>query len=118
LSVSPDAQFIFDITWTRDNADGSPAFDVPTAQIDFEAPSLQGFQDMAFCPDILYVDGVLTGLPEGTNPTQLGTDFVPESQLPGFQFACVSNPRDVQLGASEITVTDKVFLIGDAKMRW
>jgi hypothetical protein len=116
LDVDPEAQFIFDVTWRQD-AEG-PAGAVPTVTIDFEnyAPGAATIiSDLAFCPAALYdAEGDLEGVTEVTDLDSLA-DW--RTDLHGTQFACLDQPRAVEISGDALTVTDKVFLIGDAKMR-
>ncbi len=118
LDVDPDAQFIFDVTWTKPNDGADPEVGLPTAEIDFEVAGGVGFTEMPFCPTVLYNEaGELTGLPAGTDPAVLDADFEPDA-LPGVQFACIASPRSAVITEEAITVTDEIYLIGDARMRW
>lgn len=133
LDVSPDAQFIFDITWTLPRPE-TPGFDLPEATIDFEFPDDTREEtpdnphptrsDMPFCPEFLYsgtgADRELTGLSGPPTQALLDRDMVSEEDAPsavGTQFACIDDSRRTELTSDGLTVIDKVYLIGDAKMR-
>jgi len=113
LDLDPEAQFIFDINWTLP-APESPAATLPTAKVDFEIGT--GETDMGFCPEFLYSDGVLTGI---SNPDDLAllTDFEPT--LDGTQFACIDGVggRQAEVTGTSVNIVDKIFLIGDVRMR-
>ena len=70
LDVDPDAQFIFDVTWTKPNEGADPEVGLPTAEIDFEVAGEVGFTEMPFCPTVLYNEaGELNrAVPAGTDP--------------------------------------------------
>jgi hypothetical protein len=116
LDIDPTAQFIFDVTWKQ--ASEGPAAAVPTVSIDFENPTGVRDDDLQFCPEILYFEGDLVGVQD---PDDIGLlpDWRPEDEafpLDGTQYACLADPRSVDIGAGEVTITDRIFLIGDAKM--
>ncbi len=115
LALDPDAQFIFDVTWTRES--GSPEATVPTVKIDFEnwPESVTPFDnDLPFCPSYLYDGGALVGVQDAADFTSL-PDW--RLDLDGKQYACLDDPRSVDVAADAVTITDKIYLIGDAKMR-
>lgn len=113
LDIDPTAQFIFDVDWTQESE--GPAATVPTVTIDFENPTGVTIDDMPFCPEILYsAGGDLVGVQDPADISSL-PDW--RADLAGTQYACLDDPRSVSIGADTVTVTDKVFLIGDARMR-
>ncbi len=117
--LAPDAQFIFDIVWTVPNADASPPYEVPALTpvpfIDFEA--VAGEQAMGFCPAALYsAEGELVGVQEPADLASL-TDFEPSAAVPGIQYGCVGSPRNIQVTPAQTVITDKIFVIGDVKLR-
>jgi hypothetical protein len=147
LDLDPDAQFIFDVTWTEKKAsdEGDPAATeatVPGVTIDFENYPA-GFGDpivseMPFCPDYLYGPDPDFTAPDDTPQAEapivlLGVqedqDFVAlpdwREDLDGKQYACLDQPRQVNISAgkngevyeSVLTVNDRIYLIGDARMR-
>lgn len=134
LTINPDAQFIFDIDWKLARP-ATPAITIPEATIDFEfkddtrAPADRS-TNMPFCPDYLYTGGKLTGLikpPAGESTTTYdenlaalkSLDMVTPAMAPsavGTQFACIGDSRTTSLTSDNLIVTDKIYLIGDAKM--
>ncbi len=112
LAVDPTAQFLVDIDWKQDGT-GTPAATLPDATIDFEIGT-ENVTTMEFCPDYLYnTEGELVGI---TNPADIASlpDYEPD--LAGSQFACIGT-RSAEVDASTVTISDKIFLFGDAKMR-
>ncbi len=117
LGVTPDAQFLFDVEWTQEIA--GPGATVPTVTIDFEnyaVPTTTPIvSDMAFCPEALYDgEGALVGVQEADDFAAI-EDW--RDDLLGTQYACLDQPRSVEISGATLTVTDRVFLIGDARMR-
>ncbi len=115
LDVAPTAQFIFDIDW-RLPAPSGPGITLPNPKIDFEVPGGAGEKPMPFCPSYLYDgSGALVGAVEPSDLTALqGLDMEPIQA--GAQFACVG-ARTAKVAAGGATISDKIFLIGDARMR-
>lgn len=147
LTVDPDAQFVFDVPWDKKSA-ASPNT-LPKAEIDFEIPDREPvWHELGFCPDYLYVNGVITGLfpPKKTDGTvdtndptyptyvanyndlrdNLDMEKPPASEagLPGqagIQFACIGARNPVFSKAAsgfDLQVTDTLYLIGDAQYRF
>lgn len=112
------AQFIVDVTWHAENS-GAPDASLPGVTIDFEAGPTN-VTDLAFCPAFLYdAAGVLVGI---QNPADLGnlppnSEFDYEPALAGTQFACLGEPRNADVTASSLDIQDRVYVLGDAKMR-
>ena len=128
IDVDPDAQFIFDVTWTKEPNPDATTATVPGVTIDFENyPAGSGpiVSDMPFCPDYLYADvdndadtpPVLVGAEDATDFGQL-PDWRGEGQAPldGKQYACLDQPRKVDISAEGLKVTDRIYLIGDARI--
>ena len=124
LDISPTAQFIFEIDWklAEGSSPWSPGVTLPPAYIDFELVGGEGEKPMPFCPAYLFDDaGVLVGVTDLTSEEDRAALMALDMEtldVPGAaetQFACVGS-RHVDAGA-EFTVSDTIFLIGDAKMR-
>lgn len=129
LDVSPDAQLIFTKTWMKTGSFG-PEVTLDDVAIDFEFFANERFTNMPYCPPYLYKDRVLTGFTP-SNPSNTETladlrsrDMVQDDPATtdkvegeGTQFACIAEPRDVETSATLVKITDKIYLIGDAKMR-
>lgn len=130
LDVDPEAQFIFEVPW--DTVPLSEPSMLPEVFIDFEVPEPYGPNEwpMPFCPDYLYEEGVLVGMPhpdsEGYDDARADLDSRDMEEVHegiqetvGTQFACVGG-RDVDITKSETgfeaTITDLIYLIGDARM--
>ena len=131
LDVNPEAQFIFTVPWDT-IALVAPAM-LPPVFIDFEVPSPHGppEHEMPYCPDYLFEDTALVGMPSPTSPgyTAARTDLDSRDMEPvisgvvqteGTQFACIGD-RDADISKSsgpgfEATITDTIYLIGDARM--
>lgn len=112
LSVTPNAEFIFDIDWTP-TPTGTPEATLPQPEVDFEEGPGENPHLMPFCPPALYnTSGDLVGL-EGGDPSSL-PDWV--AVLDGTQYACVGS-RSADVGPTVVTIHDAIYLIGDAKMR-
>ena len=143
LTVSPDAQFVFEQTWTLDSPP-TPAFTLPVATIDFELelpdpdgegtiPS--GEEPLLFCPDFLYPEGdparELALITDADTLEALDEEYDMVDDVPGVdgsqgtQFSCIdkkSRTTRIELPTSDdpggLKVEDKIFLIGDAKYRF
>jgi hypothetical protein len=131
LTVSPDAQFTFIQHWSQPTPD-SPDYSLNKAYINFELqfpaedpeadPIPSEDHEMRFCPDVLYnTDGSL-GLVTDTAKLKTLTDMEPDvAGVPGSigtQFACIdkyARTTSITNGVNGLKVTDKIFLIGDAK---
>jgi hypothetical protein len=112
FDIDPSAQFIVDVDWSIPPTPDSPAFSVPTPKINFEDGS--GFKDMGYCPTSLYDETELKGV-FGTGMTSSLTDMLPA--VSGVQFACVGAPRSITADPTGVKVKDKIYLLGDARMR-
>jgi hypothetical protein len=139
IDLDPAAQFIFDVTWkqTNESDEGDPAATVatvPNVTIDFEnyaegSPFAADpiVSPMPFCPDYLYASDledpeaprVLVGVQDtdGFNALPDWRDDASGAPLDGKQYACLDQPRQVNISDGTLTVTDRIYLIGDARMR-
>ena len=126
LDVARDAQFIFDIQWTLDvEGDWTPNVALPEAFIDFElrfdeeGEVIDTLRKMQFCDSRLFdADGDLVGVAGESVPTWLRNLDMEDEGIPGdegTQYACIGS-RNVS-AVSAKTVTDQIYLIGDARMR-
>ena len=120
LEVARDAQFIFDIDWGLDPREGgwTPDVALPAIFIDFELRDGLAEHELPFCPAALFDEaGDLVGTTDSTVLAAL-PDFEDEGIEgdEGTQFACIGS-RDVSALANN-TVTDQIYLVGDARMRW
>lgn len=109
LDVDPTAQFVVDVDWKLPGA-ASPSTTLPPAFVDFEVGT-PNETELLFCPDYVYKSDGSLGI---TNLDLLTEDYEPD--LKNKQFACIST-RSATVSGSEVTISDKIFLIGDAKMR-
>ena len=120
LDVNPEAQFIFTVPW--DTVPLSEPSMLPEVLIDFEESVPPKLTEMPYCPDYLFNDeGELVGLDE-TSSRDVRDELVSEDMvddLEGTQFACVGG-RDVDITKAETgfeaSITDTIYLIGDARM--
>jgi hypothetical protein len=126
LDVARDAQFIFDIQWTLDAAGNwTPDVALPEAFIDFElrfdkdGKVIDTPRKMPFCDSRLFdADGNLVGVADESVPMWLRDLDMEKDGIPGdegTQYACIGS-RNVS-AVSANTVTDQIYLIGDARMR-
>lgn len=127
LDVNPEAQFIFEVPWDT-IALISPSM-LPPVFIDFEVPEPYGpnEHEMPFCPDYLFDGPTLVGMPSpypgaraDLDSRDMETDVEGVIQTIGTQFACIGD-RDTDISKSsgpgfEATITDTIYLIGDARM--
>lgn len=127
LDVNPEAQFIFAVPWDT-IALISPSM-MPPVLIDFEVPEPYGpnEHEMPFCPDYLFNGPTLVGMPSpypgaraDLDSRDMETDVEGVIQTIGTQFACIGD-RDTDISKSsgpgfEATITDLIYLIGDARM--
>lgn len=132
LDVNPEAQFIFTVPWDT-IALVAPSM-LPPVFIDFEVPppNVPTEHEMSYCPDYLFdATGALVGMPDASSseyaPARLdldGRDVEDDIsgvlQTAGTQFACIGD-RDADITKSsgpgfEATITDKIYLVGDARM--
>lgn len=137
LDVNTKAQFVFDHVWTLDFP-GSPELNLPVTVIDFELPGGSGVaHDMDWCPDVVYDDNGQLGLVTEAEAKANFTDWEPDTKtddegnvipIPGaedIQFACVGNTRKAEVIPPSATdtdgalkITDRIYLIGDAAVRF
>ncbi len=141
LVVDPDAQFVFEVPWDKKSATSPNT--LPKAEIDFEIPNRAAvWHELGFCPDYLYVDGVIKGLfPPTVNgqPDKNNAEYKAnydllksldmekpadgQAEIPanaGIQFACIGARTPVFSKATsgfDVQVTDTLYLIGDAAFR-
>jgi len=122
LDVARDAQFIFDTDWTLDTLEGgwTPDVALPAIFIDFELRDVVAEHELPFCDARLFDDGGnLVGTAGEDVPPWLAALDMETANIPGAegtQYACIGS-RDVSALADN-TVTDQIYLIGDARMRW
>lgn len=123
LTVSPDAQFTFTQVWSLPTP-ATPDYSLPKAYINFELPGGSPDREMLFCPDWLYdSSGSLALVTDGATLDRLKSqDMEPDAAgvagSVGTQFACIdkkSRTTAITGGTDGLKVTDKIFLIGDAK---
>ena len=132
-TIDPDAQFVFDVPWDKKSAT-SPTT-LPKAEIDFEIKNRAAvWHELAFCPDYLYVNGVIKGLFPNDAQYQANYALLKDldmekpapgaAELPGqagIQFACIGARTPVFSKATsgfDVQVTDTLYLIGDAQYRF
>lgn len=131
LDVNPEAQFIFTVPW--DTVVLTEPSMLPEVFIDFEVPYPNGpnEREMPYCPDYLFDEtGTLVGMPDASSPEYASARLDLDSrdmekpeiegvlQTLGTQFACIG-VRDAGMFAGpdfEATITDTIYLIGDARM--
>ena len=129
LTVAPDAQFLYTITWTLPGS-ATPGALIAGPRIDFELPltiTEEDFTDLPFCPDSLYtiVNGVRTAGPDigaytGTGGFKANTTFIDfddnDPTDTEKQYACVDTRSAPIVSEDRITVDDTIFVVGDARM--
>lgn len=135
LDVNPEAQFIFTVPWdTITFAALSAPSALPPVLIDFEVPASNGptEHEMPYCPDYLFDGtGALVGMPDTSSPgypaarddldsRDMEPDIDGVLQTTGTQLACIGD-RDANVAKAagpgfDVTVTDQIYLIGDARM--
>jgi hypothetical protein len=109
--ANPDAQFIFDLTWTLPVGTFSPAA-LPKALINFElADSIDN--TLPFCPPTAYVGEDLKGFTSLAGIDDFEDRGVPGSE--GTQYGCVGG-RLVTSDGTTLTIRDKVLTVGDLRM--
>ncbi len=85
--------------------------DSPPAFIDFEVGDAE--REMGFCPpSVVETQGRLSTTAAGL----AGFDDYAPTGLIGKQFACIFTRSAPTVSQTEVIITDRVFLIGDAKM--
>ena len=128
LDVNVNAQFTFEIDWDLTGPLDDPG-QLPSALIDFEnydnyydfyeepEPTVAPLQEdrLPFCPDWLVDEnGIPTGFPvEGHTYTDL-PDW--RADLAGRQYACIGS-RESNASKTGGTMTDQIYVMGDARMR-
>lgn len=129
LDLQPTAQFVWNVTWQLPPppAGASPATAGSTALpelfLDYEVESGPGIPvpatRLGYCPD--WTGAKVGGHYVGYTPTQLASfaDQVPNSVLPGVQFACVISRSATSADGNPDTVRvqDEVYVYGDARLR-
>ncbi len=133
LDVNPMAQFVFEVPWgtvplTSEDA-LLPGSSLPPAYIDFELPppNEPTEHEMPYCPDYLFDEtGDLVGMAGASEADwsdlqgrDMEEDEAGVPQTTGIQFACIGD-RSAEVNHSgsglEATITDLIYLIGDARM--
>lgn len=113
LDSQTAAQFVWDVVWSESPTPGSTA--LGDVVIDYEYPEPgQESVTLGWCP----ADGyALSGAFVGYTGAPPGADQEPD--LPGTQFACViSRQAQPVKGSSRISVKDRVYVYGDAKLSY
>lgn len=114
LDVDTTAQFEVDVQWTTPGVATGAAI-LPTVVIDYETGAVNA-TTLKFCPAFVTkeVDAEYSGITNENLP-QLTTAFDQEPELGGIQFACITT-RSADVTELEVVTTDKIFLIGDARI--
>ncbi len=121
VNSQTSAQFLWNLTWKAAPTAGSAA--LPALKIDYEYPSGDTTPEvttLGWCPDATYdANGQFIGY-AGRLPIALDQ----EPDLDGTQFACLVSRQAVakdgvpSTAADYVSVNDKVYVYGDAKMQW
>ena len=113
LDVDTTAQFEVDVQWTTESK-LTAAVTLPAVEIDYEVGT-SNKTTLELCPSFVTQDPV-TGY-FGIAKTDLSslTDLDQEPELNGDQFACIAT-RSADVTREEVVTTDKIFLIGDARI--
>ncbi len=110
LDVDPTAQFVLDVDWKLPGSP-TPSTSLLPAFVDFEVGA-PNETELQFCPSYVVIQG--NGSLGISDINLLTEDYEPD--LRGKQFACIST-RSATVSATEVIISDTIFLIGDAKMR-
>jgi hypothetical protein len=121
VDMQTSAQYIWNLGWRATPVAGSTA--LPLLKIDYEYPDADPTPEvtqLGWCPDATYgASGQFLGY-TGRLPASLDQ----EPDLDGTQFACLISRQAVAKDGSPstaddyVSVNDKVYVYGDAKMQW
>ena len=113
LDSQTAAQFVWDVGWSETPAPGTTALGDVVIDYEYPAPGQESVT-LGWCP----ADGyALSGAFVGYSGFPPSADQEPD--LPGTQFACVvSRQAQPVRGSSRISVQDRVYVYGDAKLSY
>lgn len=110
LNTQTSAQFIWDLTWKDAPTPGSSA--LPEVTIDYETGASAQVQ-LGWCPNATYTGGVFNGY----TAAQVAT-LPDQDEYPGTQYACLISrtARSVDADPDHVSVNEKVYVYGDARL--